>query len=180
MSDRDLVQIILALREEVRSLRRSVQGMQRFGTVHAVDGESRRVQLRLAGENGSEFLSPKRPWADFAGDEKSWRPPSEGQQMLMLSPFGDMRQGVAVPLTFSNANPAPSSALDARILSAFGGGLIGFTNGGGEAQMFADRVDLGAPGGKRVARVGDRVHVQSGSSTGFWPIVEGSDKVYAA
>ena len=180
MSDRDLVQIILALREEVRSLRRSVQGMQRFGTVHAVDGEARRVQLRLAGEDGSEFLSPKRPWADFAGAEKSWRPPSEGQQMLMLSPFGDMRQGVAVPLTFSNANPAPSSALDARILSSFGGGLIGFTGGGDEAQVFAGRVDLGASGGKRVARVGDKVHVQSGSSTGLWPIVEGSDKVFAA
>lgn len=180
MSDRDLVEIILSLREEVRSLRRAVQGVQRFGTVHDVDGDTRRVQLRLAGEDGSEFLSPKRPWADFAGNEKSWRPPSKGQQMLMLSPFGDMRQGVAVPLTFSNTNPAPTSALDARILSSFGGGLIGFTDGGAEAQLFAGRVDLGASGGKRVARVGDKVHVQSGSSTGFWPIVEGSDKVFAA
>lgn len=180
MSDRDLVHIILALREEVRSLRRSVQGMQRFGTVHAVDGDARRVQLKLAGEDGAEFLSPKRPWADFAGAEKSWRPPSEGQQMLMLSPFGDMRQGVAVPLTFSNANPAPSSSLDARIMSAFGGGLIGFTGGGDEAQVFAGRVDLGAGGGQRVARVGDKVHVATGSSAGLWPIVEGSEKVYAA
>lgn len=180
MHDDDLVRIILSLRNEVRSLRRAVQGMQRFGTVHSVDGDERRVQLRLAGEGGSEFLSPKRPWADFAGAEKSWRPPSEGQQMLMLSPFGDMRQGIAVPLTFSNANPAPTSALDARILSAFGDGLIGFTAGGDEAQVFAGKVDLGAAGGQRVARVGDKVEVKTGSSAGLWPIVEGSDRVFAA
>lgn len=180
MSDRDMVRIVLDLHEEVKALRRAVQGMQRFGTVHAVDGESRRVQLKLAGADGEEFLSPKRPWADFAGEEKSWRPPSKGQQMMLLSPFGDMRQGVAVPLTFSNANPAPTTALDRRILSAFGAGLVGFSEGGAVTEVHGERVDLGGPGGSRVARIGDKVHVGSGSSAGLWPIVEGSDKVFAA
>jgi phage baseplate assembly protein V len=41
----------------------------------------------------------------------------------------------------------------------------------------SDDVHLGGENGERVARVGDRVQVGSGSSAGLWPIVEGSSKV---
>ncbi len=44
----------------------------------------------------------------------------------------------------------------------------------------SDDVHLGEEGGPPVARLGDLVHVQQGSSSGFWPIVEGSSKVRAA
>ncbi|MBB4005805.1 phage baseplate assembly protein V [Allorhizobium taibaishanense] len=179
MSDEVLVNIILEMKAEVAALRRAVQGMQRVGTVHAVDGDSRRMRMKFAGAEGSEFLSPWRPWSEVAGSEKSWRPPTKGQQMIMLSPFGDMRQGVAVPLTFSDANGAPSSALDARILSSFGAGLIGFTGNGDVTELHGERVNLAGTDGKRVARLGDRVRVASGSSAGLWPIVEASEKVYA-
>lgn len=40
-------------------------------------------------------------------------------------------------------------------------------------------VHLGGDGGKRVARLGDRVHVMTGSSAGLWPIVEASTVVFA-
>lgn len=46
--------------------------------------------------------------------------------------------------------------------------------------VLSDDVHLGAEGGPKVARIGDRVQVSSGSSAGLWPIVEGSDKVAAA
>lgn len=41
-------------------------------------------------------------------------------------------------------------------------------------------VHLGAEGGARVARIGDRVNVGAGSSAGLWPIEEGSSTVRAA
>jgi hypothetical protein len=41
----------------------------------------------------------------------------------------------------------------------------------------SDNINFGEEGGAKVARVGDRVNVGSGSSAGLWPIVEGSDKV---
>ena len=41
-------------------------------------------------------------------------------------------------------------------------------------------VHLGTTGGARIARVGDRVQVGSGSSAGLWPIVEGSEMVRSA
>ena len=40
-------------------------------------------------------------------------------------------------------------------------------------------VDLGDSGGNPVARVGDKVKVDSGSSAGEWPIISGSSKVKA-
>ncbi|WP_026601693.1 phage baseplate assembly protein domain-containing protein [Methylomonas sp. 11b] len=43
----------------------------------------------------------------------------------------------------------------------------------------SDDIHLGGEGGAKVARVGDKVNVGSGSSAGLWPIVEGSDKVKA-
>lgn len=44
----------------------------------------------------------------------------------------------------------------------------------------SDNVHLGAQGGPKVARIGDRVQVGTGSSAGLWPIVEGSAKVRSA
>ena len=41
----------------------------------------------------------------------------------------------------------------------------------------SDDISFGGEGGAKVARIGDRVNVGSGSSSGLWPIVEGSDKV---
>ena len=43
----------------------------------------------------------------------------------------------------------------------------------------SDNVHLAGEGGQKVARVGDKVRVGSGSSAGDWPIVEGSNKVRA-
>lgn len=45
--------------------------------------------------------------------------------------------------------------------------------------VLSDDINLGGPGGEKVARVGDLVQVGAGSSAGSWPIVEGSERVRA-
>lgn len=180
MIDTELVRVILGLQADIAALKRMAAGNMRFGTVKAVDHATKRVQLLLSDANGREFLSPWRPWGEIAGAEKSWRPPTEGQQMMLVAPHGDMRQAVAMPMTFSDHNAAPSSDAATRILSTFGTAAMLFDGGGDRAELSAERVDLGAAEGKQVARIGDRVHVMSGSSAGLWPIVEGSSKVFAA
>lgn len=179
MTDRELVRIILGLQADIAALKRMVAGNLRFGTVKSVDTDKKHVQLMLLNDQGQEFLSPWRPWGEIAGEEKSWRPPTEGQQMMLVAPRGDMRQAVALPLTYSDDNEAPSSDADARILAAFGGGKLLFDGGGDRVELSANRVDLGGGGGKRVARLGDRIEITSGSSQGLWPIVEASETVFA-
>lgn len=178
--DAELVRVILGLQADIAALKRMAAGSLRFGTVKAVDAENKRVQMLLSNADGREFLSPWRPWGEIAGEEKSWRPPTEGQQMMLVAPHGDMRQGVALPLTFSDARPSPSSDPEVRILSQFGGAKVLFDGGGARAELSAERVDLGGPGGKRVARLGDRVSIATGSSAGLWPIVEASQSVFAS
>lgn len=58
-----------------------------------------------------------------------------------------------------------------------GGSRLTITDG--HVVIEAGSVDLGGTGGARVARIGDKVNVASGSSAGLWPIVEGSEKVSA-
>lgn len=45
------------------------------------------------------------------------------------------------------------------------------------AVVNSDSIDLAGTGGAGIARIGDKVAIGSGSSSGSWPIVEGSDKV---
>ncbi|MEX2450378.1 MAG: phage baseplate assembly protein V, partial [Rhodospirillales bacterium] len=40
-------------------------------------------------------------------------------------------------------------------------------------------LNLGGEGGEKVARIGDRVQIDTGDSAGLWPIVEGSDHARA-
>lgn len=69
-------------------------------------------------------------------------------------------------------------------MSVAGGGVNitcenAVVNASAEATINSPSVNLGGPGGKPVARIGDLVNVGSGSSTGLWPIVEGSSVVKA-
>ncbi|RWF80060.1 MAG: hypothetical protein EOQ35_19330, partial [Mesorhizobium sp.] len=88
MHDTELVKVILGLQADIAALKRMVAGNLRFGTVKKVDHDTKRVQLLLSDANGREFLSPLRPWGEIAGTEKSWRPPTQGQQMMLVAPHG--------------------------------------------------------------------------------------------
>ena len=50
-----------------------------------------------------------------AGDDKTWDPPSEGEEVLVLSPCGVLEMGVAIAGLNNESNPAPSSDLNKNI-----------------------------------------------------------------
>lgn len=172
----DIEEIVARLTMEVARLNRVISRQMRFGTVSAVDAAKGRARMLLSDPDHGEFLGPWRPWAEVAGATRSWTPPVKGQQMLVISPGGDLRQSLLLPATFSDSFERPSDRGDANRL-AFGSGQIDM-----EADRYSidwPRIDLGASG-KAVARKGDMVHVQFGSSAGMHPIVGGSDSVFAA
>lgn len=110
---RELVEAVARLAE----LERRVAGMVRHGTVEQVDPAKGRVRLRLGETNGKPFLGPWVPYAQVAGALKVHTPPSVGQQMTLLSPTGDPRQAVALPMTWSNQNASPSQKGDEHVLT---------------------------------------------------------------
>ena len=108
----------IKLAQRVADLERRMKGMCRYGTVHEVDPTSRTVRLKLGeGTAGEPFLTAPIPYAQTAGAVKLHNPPSVGQQMAAMTPSGDLRQAVAQPLGFSDANQSPSLAGDEHVMT---------------------------------------------------------------
>lgn len=182
------MQEIVELVARVADLERRFSGAMKHGTVAEVDPEKGLVRMKLGtATSGGDFLGPWVPYGQIAGALKVHTPPSVGQQMTMMSPTGDMRQSVALPMTWSNQNASPSKAGNEHHLT-FGsvhitvsGDAVHVETGAEvivkspDVLVEADNVSLGGREGQKVARVGDRVDVKIGSSKGLWPIVEGSD-----
>jgi phage baseplate assembly protein V len=99
------------------------------------------------------LLTAPLPWlAPRAGKSlRHWSPPAVGEQVLVLSPFGDPASGVALCGIFSDAFPVPDGVTADNVIMAFGDGALllydqvkhllqGVLPGGG-------RVEVTAPGG---------------------------------
>lgn len=111
---RELAKLAARLAE----IERRVYGQIRHGTVHSVDPATGTMRLKLgAATGGGDFLSPDIPYVQHAGALKAHVPPSVGQQMTILSPGGDWRSAVAMPMTWSDHNQSPSGASDENVIT---------------------------------------------------------------
>lgn len=168
---------LISLRSDLEALKTHFGSSLRVGTVAAVDAERGYRVSWGAGTGGEEFLSPWYPHPESGGATSTWFPLSKGQIVGVINPNGDPRQGILLRGGFSGQNQPPSQDLDVNLLE-FGGVKIEIKEGG-TVIVHAARIELGGEGGRPVARIGDMVNVSSGSSTGLWPIVEGSSVVSA-
>lgn len=93
---------------EISELNRQVANLVRIGTVSELDEENARVKLSVSGLT-TDWL----PWsAARAGKTRAWSPPQVGEQVIMVSPFGDMGQAVVIGSLFSDTDPAPAASKD--------------------------------------------------------------------
>jgi phage baseplate assembly protein V len=82
-------------------LYRLLNNLIRFGTVAEVDASLCRVQ---SGEVLTDFL----PWlALAAGDAVEWSAPTTGEQVVVLSPEGDLSGAVVLRGLYSHRYPTP-------------------------------------------------------------------------
>lgn len=87
-------------------LLRLLNNLIRLGTVVEVDHEVARARVQ-SGDNLTDWL----PWLSLrAGSTRDWDPPSTGEQVLLLSPAGDLAQAIVLAGIYSAANPAPASS----------------------------------------------------------------------
>lgn len=102
---------------EVSDLKRRIDSSVRHGVVSDVDAKKHRVRLKIGGTEQEPQKSPWVPYGQIAGKVKLHSPPSVGQQMTIFAPTGDFRQGVAMPLTWSDQNKSPSEKPDEHVLT---------------------------------------------------------------
>lgn len=82
----------------------------RLGRVVDLDEAHARVKVQT-GANTTTWV----PWTTGrAGPDRDWAAPEPGEQVLLLSPQGDLGQAVVVPGIYQDAHPAPADSADVR------------------------------------------------------------------
>jgi len=91
---------------DLGDLERRVSGIAALGTVAETDYERARVRVQL--DDDGELTD----WLPFAtpraqGD-RTWHPPETGEQVLLVSPEGDLAQALVVGAVHRDAQPPPA------------------------------------------------------------------------
>ncbi|WP_108459193.1 baseplate assembly protein [Devosia naphthalenivorans] len=171
---------LVGMKADLEMLKTAFGNSLRIGPVEVIDAE-KGYRLRLGGTDEAPFLSPFYPHPETG---KTSVPLKKGQIVGVMNPSGDPRQGLVFRAGYSDANPSPNQDMEANVFDDAGVMLhikdgVLHVSANGHVVVNAPLVSLGGEGGKPVARVGDMVRVDSGSSAGMWPIVEGSSVVSA-
>ncbi|PWE46677.1 phage baseplate assembly protein V [Pseudomonas prosekii] len=87
---------------ELTALARFVENLIRFGTIADIQMKPPRVQVKT-GSLTTAWL----PWlTPRAGADREWNPPTVGEQIILLSPSGQLSNGIVLTGLFSNHIPA--------------------------------------------------------------------------
>jgi phage baseplate assembly protein gpV len=150
-------------------LRDRHERMFRPGVVTDYDATKQLYRQQIGvNEKGEPIKSPWRPHSQHAGALKLHVPLAQGQPMLLISPDGDIEQGIGIPLGWSSANPSPSTDKD-TVAGSFGGfswslngGKLTITGGVTLTGDFKASGGVFTHGGKNVGSD----HTHSGVQTG--------------
>ncbi|MEK2611123.1 phage baseplate assembly protein V [Pseudomonas shirazensis] len=147
-------------------LNRLLENLIRFGTIAEVQHMPPRVKVKTGG-----MLTTWLPWLAWrAGEAREWDPPTVGEQVLLLSPSGQLANGVAVTGLFSDLIPANGDRAGLHRRTYPDGAVVEYDSAahhliatlpeGGTTELFS-------PGGIRI--VGDITHegdyIQAGNQT---------------
>ncbi|MEW5251203.1 phage baseplate assembly protein V [Microbulbifer sp. 2201CG32-9] len=91
--------------ESHTQLYRLLANLIRLGTI--VEVQHREARCRV--QSGELATAPLRWISLRAGATTQWDPPAIGEQVLLLSPGGDLQQGLVLRGLYSQANPAPDN-----------------------------------------------------------------------
>ena len=168
----------------IAELERRARNRRRKGTIDEVSDDGSKYRVKLSEQNSKPYRTDWiKPRIIAAGGVKVDVRYSKGEQVDVVSENGDMTDAQIDFSTYSDDNPRENK--DAALHIKIGETVIEAS--GGQAKVSSPivivssaDVRLGGEGGEKVARVGDRVKIDTGSSAGLWPIVEGSSSVTAA
>ncbi|WP_434732552.1 phage baseplate assembly protein V [Wolbachia endosymbiont of Zygogramma bicolorata] len=89
----------------IAELNRRLANIIRIGLVKEIDYEKARVRVKVG-----EFLTDWLPWITTrAGEDRSWFSPDIDEQVMVLSPYGELSLGVVLPAIYQEKYPPPES-----------------------------------------------------------------------
>lgn len=134
---------------DLSNLSRLLQNLIRLGTIAEVEGAKARVQL------GPSLTTEWLSWiTQRAGSTCTWSAPTVGEQVMVLSPGGDLARGIILPALFSKAFDAPETSDAIHTTHYPDGAVVQYDHAthaltatlpGGTATITADKVTSNAP-----------------------------------
>jgi phage baseplate assembly protein V len=86
-------------------LQRRLFSLIQLGVIHSADYPNARVRVTLSG-----LTSGWLPWlTSRAGGDRSWWAPEVGEQVVVLSPSGELAQAMVLPALYQDAKAAPKN-----------------------------------------------------------------------
>lgn len=134
---------------DLSNLSRLLQNLIRIGTIAQIEGAKARVQL------GPKLTTEWLNWiTQRAGTTCTWSAPTVGEQVMVLSPGGDLTRGVILPALFSQAFDAPETSDTIHTTHYPDGAVLQYdheahaltaTLPGGTATITAEKITSNAP-----------------------------------
>ena len=110
---------------DLGELARRLANAVRPATIAEVDLASARARARYGADpDDNPVLTGWLPWIGHAaGEDRAWRPPSIGEQVLLLAPYGELSAAWILPGAYRDAFPAPDAS-GAKSVTAYRDGAI--------------------------------------------------------
>lgn len=112
----ELIEAVLKLRRDLDEHKIATANMHRVGPVADRDHEK-----GLRANHGTDEGPDKSPWvqpSERSGIERYL--PRQGEQVLVIAPYGDPEQGIAIPFGHSESKPNPAADADETVLFNLG------------------------------------------------------------
>jgi len=109
-------------------LSRLIENLIRTGTIAEVDHGAALCRVKT-GAITTAWL----PYFERrAGNTRTWNPPTEGEQCVVLSPSGELAAGLVLVGLYSTAHPAPSADPEMHIVEYPDGAAISYNHSTGQ------------------------------------------------
>lgn len=113
--------------DAIAELNRRLANLIATGTVAQVRHNPPRCRVAI-GKRTTEWLAWVEP---CAGETSTWNPPAEGEQVVVLSPSGELAAGIVLRGLPSDAHPTPSNAPAEHVTRYPDGALIDYNHATG-------------------------------------------------
>ncbi|MDG6896587.1 hypothetical protein A6A19_00900 [Actinobacillus delphinicola] len=99
---------------------RRIENIVRYGTIEEIDFNTARARVRTG-----EIITDWLPWTvNRAGTTTIWSPPTKGEQVVVLSPSGELQLGVIILGLYTTNAPSPSQDAQAHVIKFADGATI--------------------------------------------------------
>lgn len=148
-------------------IERRLANLIRIGVVEELDTSAARVRVRIG-----ELLTAAIPWLTHrAGADRSWWAPEPGEQVVVLSPSGELAQAVVLPALYRSSAPAPADAATVHRVVYEDGTTIEYDRAAhklkatvvGDVEVTADGDVTIDAGGNATVNAGNTATVSAGS-----------------